>query len=247
MEIQIKDLKVEVEGEEILKGLNLTVKEGEVVGLMGRNGSGKSTLAKVIFGHPDYEITHGDILVDGESIIDMDTDEIARLGIFLGFQSPNAIPGVSLNNLIRTAVHAKDPDGKMENAIKFIRRLKSQLGDLDLSEEFVNRPVNENASGGERKKLEMVQLYNLQSKLAILDEIDSGLDIDALKQVAETINSINQEKGTGFLLVTHYNRLLTHVKPSKIYLMADGQIKKSGGPELAVQLEEQGYDTLISN
>ena len=188
--------------------------EGEVVGLMGRNGSGKSTLAKVIFGHPDYEITNGDILVDGESIIDMDTDEIARLGIFLGFQSPNAIPGVSLNNLIRTAVHAKDPDGKMENAIKFIRRLKSQLGDLDLSEEFVNRPVNENASGGERKKLEMVQLYNLQSKLAILDEIDSGLDIDALKQVAETINSINQEKGTGFLLVTHYNRLLTHVKPS---------------------------------
>ncbi len=200
MEIQIKDLKVEVDGEEILKGLNLTVKEGEVVGLMGRNGSGKSTLAKVIFGHPDYEITNGDILVDGESIIDMDTDEIARLGIFLGFQSPNAIPGVSLNNLIRTAVHAKDPDGKMENAIKFIRRLKSQLGDLDLSEEFVNRPVNENASGGERKKLEMVQLYNLQSKLAILDEIDSGLDIDALKQVAETINSINQEKGTGFLL-----------------------------------------------
>jgi len=246
MELEVKDLKVEVEGEKILKGVSLTVKSGQIVGLMGRNGSGKSTLTKVIFGHPDYEVTGGDILVDGQSVLNMTTDERARLGLFLGFQNPNAIPGVSLNNLIRTAVHSKNPDEKMENPIKFIRRLKSQLSDLGLSDEFVNRPVNENASGGERKKTEMIQLQNLKSQIAILDEIDSGLDIDALKQVSENINAINKELGTGFLLVTHYNRLLTQVKPDVIHLMSDGIIKKTGGPELASQLEEQGYEQIIS-
>ncbi|MHA2502377.1 MAG: Fe-S cluster assembly ATPase SufC [Candidatus Kariarchaeaceae archaeon] len=245
MELQIRDLHVEVDGEKILKGVTLDVDSNKIVGLMGRNGSGKSTLAKVIFGHPDYEVTSGDILVDGESILEMGTDERARLGIFLGFQSPNAIPGVSLNNLIRTAIHAKDPDAKMENPIKFIRRLKSQLTDLGLSDEFVNRSVNENASGGERKKTEMIQLQNVQPQIAILDEIDSGLDIDALRQVSDSINSIKEENGTGFLLVTHYNRLLTLVKPDVIHLMSDGQIKKTGGPELALELEEKGYEELI--
>jgi Fe-S cluster assembly ATP-binding protein len=245
VELQIRDLHVEVDGEKILKGVTLDVDSNKIVGLMGRNGSGKSTLAKVIFGHPDYEVTSGDILVDGESILEMGTDERARLGIFLGFQSPNAIPGVSLNNLIRTAIHAKDPDAKMENPIKFIRRLKSQLTDLGLSDEFVNRSVNENASGGERKKTEMIQLQNVQPQIAILDEIDSGLDIDALRQVSDSINSIKEENGTGFLLVTHYNRLLTLVKPDVIHLMSDGQIKKTGGPELALELEEKGYEELI--
>jgi len=248
MELEVKDLRVVVVGEdeEILKGVSLKVESGQIIGLMGRNGSGKSTLTKVIFGHPDYEVTGGDILLDGESIMDLTTDERARLGLFLGFQNPNAIPGVSLNNLIRTAVHAKNPDGKMENPIKFVRRLKEQLRSLGLSEEFVNRPVNENASGGERKKTEMIQLQNLETHIAILDEIDSGLDIDALKEVSETINTIRKEMNTGFLLVTHYNRLLTQVKPDIVHLMSDGQIKKSGGPELAVQLEEEGYEKLIS-
>jgi Fe-S cluster assembly ATP-binding protein len=247
MEIEIKDLHVSVEDEEILKGLSLKIESGKTIGLMGRNGSGKSTLAKVIFGHPDYEITSGDILVDGQSIIDMNTDEIARLGIFLGFQSPNAIPGVSLNNLVRTAIHAKDPNAKMENPIKFVRRLKTQLKEVGLSDEFVNRPVNENASGGERKKTEMIQLQNIGAKIAILDEIDSGLDIDALKSVSETINKEKETNGTGFLLVTHYNRLLTHVVPDLVYLMADGRIVKSGGSELALELEEKGYEELISS
>lgn len=247
MEIEIKDLHVSVEDEEILKGLSLKIESGKTIGLMGRNGSGKSTLAKVIFGHPDYEITGGDILVDGQSIIDMNTDEIARLGIFLGFQSPNAIPGVSLNNLVRTAIHAKDPNAKMENPIKFVRRLKTQLKEVGLSDEFVNRPVNENASGGERKKTEMIQLQNIGAKIAILDEIDSGLDIDALKSVSETINKEKETNGTGFLLVTHYNRLLTHVVPDLVYLMADGRIVKSGGSELALELEEKGYEELISS
>ena len=147
MELEVKDLKVEVEGEEILKGVSLKVTSGQIVGLMGRNGSGKSTMTKVIFGHPDYEVTGGDILLDGKSILNLPTDERARLGLFLGFQSPNGIPGVSLNNLIRTAIHAKDPDAKMENPIKFIRRLKSQLSELGLSEDFVNRSVVISADG----------------------------------------------------------------------------------------------------
>ncbi|MHA2032252.1 MAG: ATP-binding cassette domain-containing protein, partial [Candidatus Kariarchaeaceae archaeon] len=147
MELVVKDLKVEAEGVEILHGVNLTIKSGEIAGIMGKNGSGKSTLAKVIFGHPDYEVTNGDILINGESILKMSTDARARLGIFLGFQSPHAVPGVTMNNLIRTAIHAQDPDKQMENPIKFIRRLKSQMKDIGLNDEFVNRSVNDNASG----------------------------------------------------------------------------------------------------
>lgn len=246
MELEIRNLKVEAEDTEILHGIDLTIKDGEIAGIMGKNGSGKSTLAKVIFGHPDYEITGGDILLDGESILDMDTDKIARKGLFLGFQAPASLPGVTLNNLLRTAIHAQDPDAKMENPIKFVRRLKDQLSGLGLSDEFVNRPVNENASGGERKKTEMVQLENLGAKIAILDEIDSGLDIDALKQVAEQINKQKEQHGTGFLLITHYQRLLTHVKPDVIHVIANGKIVRSGGPDLAIELEEKGYEEIIA-
>ncbi|MCY3412262.1 MAG: Fe-S cluster assembly ATPase SufC [Candidatus Heimdallarchaeota archaeon] len=245
MKLEIKDLKVTAEGNEILHGVNLTIESGKISAIMGRNGSGKSTLAKVIFGHPDYEVTQGDILVDGESILEMDTDERARLGLFLGFQSPYAIPGVTLNNLMRTAIHAQNPDEPMENPIKFIRRVKSKLKEIDLDDDFIDRSVNENASGGERKKSEMVQLDLLGAKIAILDEIDSGLDIDALRKVSEHINLQRDDNGTGFLLVTHYNRLLTHVKPDVIYLFSGGKIVSQGGPELAVELEEKGYEQLV--
>ena len=242
MKLEIKNLKVSAEDTEILQGVNLTIESGKISAIMGRNGSGKSTLAKVIFGHPDYTITEGDILVDGKSILELDTAQRARLGLFLGFQSPYAIPGVTLNNLVRNAIHAQDPDAKMENPIKFVRRMKSKLKDVGLDSDFVNRSVNENASGGERKKGEIVQLDMLGAKLAILDEIDSGLDIDALMTVAESISKHRSEKGTGFLLVTHYNRLLTYVNPDIVYLFYDGKVIKSGGQELALELEEKGYE-----
>lgn len=246
MKLEIKDLKVEVEDYEILSGVNLIIKSNEIAGIMGKNGSGKSTLAKVIFGHPDYKVTNGDILVDNVSILGMTTDERARLGLFLGFQSPFAVPGVTMNNLIRTAIHAKDPDQKMENPIKFIRRLKSKMKEVGLDSEFINRGVNENASGGERKKGEIIQLDMLGAKIAILDEIDSGLDIDALKVVSDSINKNREENGTGFLLVTHYSRLLSHVKPDVVYLFNEGKIIRSGGPELAIELEEIGYEKLFA-
>lgn len=249
MKLEIKDLKVAVEADEnieILHGVNLTIESGQIAGLMGKNGSGKSTLAKVIFGHPDYKVTSGDILVDGESILDMSTNERAQLGLFLGFQSPHAIPGVTLNNLLRTAIHAKDPKARMENPIKFARRLRGQIKQIGLTDEFFERSVNENASGGERKKSEIIQLDMLGAKIAILDEIDSGLDIDALKVVSESIVKHKEEKGTGFVLVTHYNRLLTHVNPDVVYLFVDGRIIKKGGPELAVELEEKGYEKLVA-
>jgi Fe-S cluster assembly ATP-binding protein len=247
MKLEVKNLKVEADGIEILHGVDLTINSGEIAGIMGKNGSGKSTLARAIFGHPDYQVTEGDILVDGESILEMSTDGRARLGLFLGFQSPYAIPGVTMNNLIRTAIHAQDPDQQMENPIKFIRRLKGKLKDMGLNGEFVNRGVNENASGGERKKSEIVQLDMLGAKLAILDEIDSGLDIDALKEVSLSINRNKEEKGMGFLLVTHYSRLLNHVKPDVIHLLYEGRVIRSGGPELASELEDKGYEELVAS
>jgi Fe-S cluster assembly ATP-binding protein len=243
--LEIKNLKVEVEGQQILHGIDLTIKEGEIAGIMGRNGSGKSTLSRTIFGHPDYKITEGDILFNGESILEMSTHERAQLGLFLGFQSPTAIEGVTLSNFIRTAIHSQNPNEKLENPIKFHRKLKSDLKSFDLDEKFVSRGVNENASGGERKKGEMIHMKYLNPKIAILDEIDSGLDIDSLRAVADAINEQKQNSKTGFLLITHYNRLLTHTNPDVVHLLHAGKIIKSGGPELAIQLEEKGYEELI--
>ncbi len=244
--LEIKELYVSVEDQEILHGVNLTIKSGEIAGIMGRNGSGKSTLAKTIFGHPDYKITSGDILFNGESILELSTDKRARLGIFLGFQSPIAIEGVTMSNFLRTALHLKNPDEKLENPIKFHRKLKSQFEQIGLDASLVNRGVNENASGGERKKAEMIQMSVLQPSIVVLDEIDSGLDIDALRVVAENITKQREETNSGFLLITHYNRLLTYTKPDIIYLMHKGTIVKSGGPELAVELEEKGYEKLVA-
>ncbi len=243
--LEIIDLHVKVEDEEILHGVTLTIESGKIAGIMGRNGSGKSTLAKAIFGHPDYVVTKGDIKFNGESILEMSTDERARLGLFLGFQSPTAIEGVTLSNFLRTALHMKYPDQKLENPIKFHRRLKEELTTVGLNETFISRGVNENASGGERKKGELIQLKVLKPEIAILDEIDSGLDIDALKAVAQAILEQKEQTGTGFLLITHYNRLLSHTKPNVIYLMHQGRIVHSGGPELADELESKGYDELI--
>ncbi len=243
--LEIKNLKVAVEGNEILHGVNLTINSGEIAGIMGRNGSGKSTLSKTIFGHPDYEVIDGDILFNGESILEMSTDQRANLGLFLGFQGPTAIEGVTLSNFIRSAMHAKNPEAKLENPIKFHRRLRKDLEAVGLESSFLSRGVNENASGGERKKGEMIQMRYLNPTIAILDEIDSGLDIDALRTVAENIIKQREEGNTGFLLITHYNRLLTHTKPDVIHLMHQGKIVKTGGPELAVELEEKGYENLV--
>lgn len=244
--LEIVDLHVTVEDQEILHGVNLKIESGQIAGIMGRNGSGKSTLAKAIFGHPDYEITKGDIRFNGESILEKSTDERARMGLFLGFQSPISIEGVTLSNFLRTALHLKNPDQKLENPIKFHRRLKTELKELGLEETFIARGVNENASGGERKKAEIIQLKNLKPQIAVLDEIDSGLDIDALRAVADAIIKEKEENGTGFLLITHYNRLLTHTKPDVVYLMHQGKIVKKGGPELALELEEKGYEALVT-
>lgn len=246
MELEIKNLHVKAEDTEILHGVDLKLKSGEIAAIMGKNGSGKSTLSKVIFGHPDYEVTEGDILVNGESILEMETDERANLGLFLGFQSPQTISGVTMSNLLRTAIHARDPDAKMENPIKFARRLKAKMNDVGLGKEFFDRSVNENASGGERKKAEMIQMDILGAQIAILDEIDSGLDIDAMKVVSDNINKNRDEHNTGFLLVTHYNRLLTHVKPDKVFVFDEGKIVREGGPELAVELEEKGYEKITA-
>lgn len=245
MKLEIKNLKVEVEGKEILHGLDLTVNEGEIAGIMGRNGSGKSTLSKTIFGHPEYTVTEGDILIDGQSILELSTDKRARLGLFLGFQNPTSVDGVTLSNFLRSAIRAHHPDEKLENPIKFHRRLRGDMQLLGLSDQFISRGVNEKASGGERKKSEIIQMKYLDPKIVIMDEIDSGLDIDALKAVAESIVEQNEQNNAGFLLITHYNRLLTYTKPDVVHLMHEGRIIKSGGPELALELEEKGYEEIV--
>ena len=244
--LEIKNLSVSVEATQILTDVNLKIKSGEIAGIMGRNGSGKSTLARVIFGHPDYKVTDGDILFDNQSLLELRTDARAKLGLFLGFQGPLAIEGVTLSNFLRTSLHAQNPDEKLENPIKYHRRLRADLKEVGLESSFISRGVNEKASGGERKKGEMVQMKHLKPKIAILDEIDSGLDIDAMRVVANEIIKQKERDKTGFLLITHYNRLLTYTKPDVVHLMDGGSIIRSGGPQLAEELEQKGYQSLIS-
>lgn len=243
-DLKITDLTVEVDGTPILKGVNLEVKSGETVALMGPNGSGKSTLAYAIAGHPAYDITGGDITVDGESVIEDEPDARARAGLFLAMQYPVEVPGVSVTNFLRTAVNARREEDVPVR--QFMQELKGKMADLGVDKAFLQRSVNEGFSGGEKKRFEILQMAMLEPRFAVLDETDSGLDIDALRIVSEGVNDIRTED-MGILLVTHYSRILNYITPDRIVVMADGVIAAEGGPEMAEQLEATGYDDILAS
>lgn len=239
--LKISGLRVSIGGTEIIKELDLEFAKGEVHAVMGPNGSGKSTLAKVLAGHPDYEVTDGEILMDGESILDREPDERARDGLFMAFQYPSEIPGVSIANFLRAAVNARKSDDEEIEATEFYARLYAEMEKLDMPKEFTARAVNESFSGGEKKRCEILQMAMLKPSYAILDETDSGLDIDALRIVSHGVNALRGES-LGILLITHYQRLLNYIVPDKVHVMLNGRIVNSGGKELALELEEKGYD-----
>ncbi|HBT50178.1 MAG: Iron-regulated ABC transporter ATPase subunit SufC [Caldanaerobacter subterraneus] len=237
--LEIKDLHVEVEDKHILKGLNLTIKKGEIHAIMGPNGSGKSTLCHAIMGNPKYRITGGEILFEGENITNLKVNERAKKGIFLSFQSPEEIPGITVDNFIRTS--STIVTGRNMTMLQFAKEMQKMLELLDMSAEYRTRYLNVGFSGGEKKKTEVLQMAFLKPKLVMLDEIDSGLDIDALKVVAETIKKLKTED-MAILVVTHYNRILNYLEPDVISVLMDGKIVKEGDKELARILEEKGYD-----
>jgi len=239
--LTIKDLHVQIEDKEILKGVNLEVKAGEFHAVMGPNGAGKSTLASAIMGHPKYEVTKGSITMDGEDVLEMEVDERARAGLFLAMQYPSEISGVTNSDFLRSAINAHRGEGNEIPLMQFIKKLDKTMQHLDMDLNMAQRYVNEGFSGGEKKRNEILQLMMLEPKIAILDEIDSGLDIDALKVVAKGINSMRSED-FGCLIITHYQRLLNYITPDYVHVMMDGKIVKSGGPELALRLEAEGYD-----
>ena len=241
--IVIRDLHVSVSDQEIIRGLNLEFSQGETHAVMGPNGSGKSTLAKVMAGHPDYEVTSGDIVMDGESILEMEADERARRGLFMAFQYPMEIAGVSNANFLRAALQARLPEGEDLDATDFYQRLYKKMDLLEIKREFTARSVNEGFSGGEKKRNEILQLAMLEPSFAVLDETDSGLDIDALKVVAKGVN-LMRGPGIGILLITHYQRLLNYIVPDYVHVMYQGRIVRSGTKELALELEAKGYDWL---
>ncbi|WP_336365944.1 Fe-S cluster assembly ATPase SufC [Marinobacter sp. C2H3] len=243
--LSIKNLHASVEGKEILKGINLEIKAGEVHAIMGPNGSGKSTLSQVLAGNDAFEVTEGEITLNGDNLLELETEERAREGIFLAFQYPVEIPGVSNLQFLRTAVNAmRKHHGQDEmNAAEFMKLAKEVSKQVDLDPAFLKRGVNEGFSGGEKKRNEIMQALLLQPKLAILDETDSGLDIDALKVVADGVNALRAQD-RAILMVTHYQRLLDHIVPDYVHVLANGQIIKSGGRELALELEEKGYGWL---
>ena len=245
--LEIRNLHVSVEGEEarILNGVNLTVRQGEIHALMGPNGSGKSTLANVLMGNPAYIVHEGQALLDGEDVLEMDADERSRAGLFLAFQYPVAIPGVTLGNFLRHAINARmkadDPDSKGIPIPKFARMMRQKMSQLQVDHAFAGRYLNEGFSGGEKKRAEVLQMAVLEPSIAILDETDSGLDIDALRIVAEGVNSLTGPD-MGALVITHYQRMLNYIKPDFVHVMYDGRIVESGGPELALELEDKGYE-----
>ena len=248
--LEIKGLKAEIEDQENLKGIDLSIKSGEIHAIMGPNGSGKSTLCKVLMGHPAYEATDGSATLNGEEILEMEPNERANLGLFLGFQHPIAIPGVTLGNFLRLSknanIKANDADADEIRPGEFAQIMREKTEALKMDNKFMARSVNEGFSGGERKRAEILQMSVLEPKIALLDEIDSGLDIDALKSVAEGINKAHKETGLGILLITHYQRILNYVEPDHVHIMSDGRIIKSGGKELAEQLEAEGYESHIN-
>ncbi|WOX37419.1 Fe-S cluster assembly ATPase SufC [Ligilactobacillus salivarius] len=241
--LEVKDLHVTVEGKEILKGVNLKMSTGEIHAIMGPNGTGKSTLSSTIMGDPAYKIIKGDILLNGKSIIDLPVDERARMGLFLAMQYPQEIPGVTNAEFVKSAINARRPKDDPIPLMDFIKRLDETLETLDMSEEMADRYLNEGFSGGEKKRNEIMQMMMIQPEFAILDEIDSGLDIDALKVVSR---GVNQMRGDNFgsLIITHYQRLLNYIVPDYVHVMMDGQLVKTGGPDLAIRLEKEGYAKL---
>ncbi|MDP2479573.1 MAG: Fe-S cluster assembly ATPase SufC [Candidatus Palauibacterales bacterium] len=245
--LEVRDLRARVaeDESEILMGVDLTLGPGQIHALMGPNGSGKSTLAKVIAGHPGYDVTGGDVLYDGESILEWEPDERARRGIFLAFQYPSEIPGVTISNFLRTAVNARRGEGNEVDVFEFQKELRERMGLLEMDADFADRYVNEGFSGGEKKRNEILQMAVLRPRLAVMDETDSGLDIDALKIVSNGVNTLSKEDAElGVLLITHYKRILNYIEPDRVHVMIGGRIVESGGPELAEKLEEHGYDWL---
>jgi Fe-S cluster assembly ATP-binding protein len=251
-ELVIENLHASVEGKEILKGLSLTVRKGEIHALMGPNGSGKSTLANTIMGHPRYEVTEGDIRFKGESVLEMEPDERSRKGLFLAFQYPVGIPGLSVANFLRTAINARlapaDTNGSGAMPTKkgiapkeFRTLLREKMALLKMDESFATRYLNDGFSGGEKKRAEILQMALLKPEIAVMDETDSGLDIDALRVVSDGVNAL-AGPSMGVLVITHYQRILNYIKPHFVHVMVDGRIVRSGGAELALELEKRGYD-----
>ena len=245
--LEIKDLRVGIAGKEILKGVNLTIREGEVHALMGPNGSGKSTLSYALAGHPNYEVLGGTATLDGQDLLAMEPDERAKAGLFLAFQYPTSIPGVTVANFLRHAVtNVRNPDRKEgEDLIsmrEFRKEMKREMDDLGMDPEFARRYLNEGFSGGEKKRAEVLQMAMLRPSFAILDETDSGLDIDAVRVVSEGVNRVAERMGTGVLVITHYQRILNYIKPGFVHILFAGKIVEEGGPELVTKLEDEGYD-----
>ncbi len=244
MSLLIQNLHATLEdGTPILRGVNLEIPAGEVHAIMGPNGSGKSTLSKVLAGHEGYLVTEGQVRMDGEDLLELDIDQRSRAGIFLAFQYPAEVPGVSNANFIRAALQARLPQGEELDAVAYYKNLYAKMDLLEMDRKFTARAVNEGFSGGEKKRNEILQMMMLEPRYGILDETDSGLDIDALKIVARGVNAM-RSADRGFLLITHYQRLLDYIQPDAVHVMAAGQIVRSGGPELALELEQTGYDFL---
>lgn len=239
--LEIKGLHVGIEGKEILKGVDLTINTDEIHAIMGPNGTGKSTLAQAIMGHPRYEVTAGTITLDGEDVLEMEVDERAQAGLFLAMQYPSEVAGVTNADFLRSAMNAKREEGDEVPLMSFIRELDAKMETLEMHEDMATRYLNEGFSGGEKKRNEILQLMMLKPKFAVLDEIDSGLDIDALRIVSKGINAMRGE-GFGCLIITHYQRLLDYITPDHVHVMVQGKVVKSGGPELAKKLETDGYD-----
>ncbi|MFO7249989.1 MAG: Fe-S cluster assembly ATPase SufC [Actinomycetes bacterium] len=241
--LEIRDLRVAVDDKQILNGVDLTVRAGETHAIMGPNGSGKSTLAYAIAGHPKYTVTGGEVLLDGENVLEMSVDERARAGLFLAMQYPVEVPGVSVSNFLRSAVTAVR--GEAPKLREFSQELRAGMDALAIDPSFAQRNLNEGFSGGEKKRHEILQLELLKPKIAILDETDSGLDVDALRVVSEGINRFRGREGTGVLLITHYTRILRYVKPDYVHVFAGGRVVEEGGPELAERLEAEGYERYV--
>src|SRR6202162_5384164 len=237
----VENLHVAIADQEIVRGLSLSIPSGEVHAIMGPNGSGKSTLAKVLAGHPDYHVIKGKVIMDGENLLELEPDERARRGLFMAFQYPSEIPGVTIANFLRAALQARLPDGEELEATDYYAKLYEKMELLGMDRSFTSRSVNEGFSGGEKKRTEILQLAMLEPKYAVLDETDSGLDIDALKTVARGVNTLRAPH-IGILLITHYQRILNYIVPDHVHVMVQGRIVRSGGKELALELEERGYD-----